>query len=69
MNTFYFFKGRVALYAILKAIGIKPGDEIIPSGFTCVVVPNAITYFGARPVYSPIYPDVSAAGSLYVRLA
>jgi perosamine synthetase len=53
-NTFYFFKGRVALYAILKAIGIKQGDEVILPGFTCVVVPNAIIYLGAKPVYIDI---------------
>lgn len=51
-----FFKGRVALYAILKAIGIKPGDEVILPGFTCVVVPNAIVYLGAKPIYVDIDP-------------
>lgn len=55
-NTFCFFKGRVALYAILKAIGIKEGNEAILPGFTCVVVPNAITYLGAKPVYVDINP-------------
>jgi perosamine synthetase len=53
-NIMYYFKGRVALYAILKAIGIKQGDEIILPGFTCVVVPNAITYLHATPVYVDI---------------
>ena len=53
-NRFYFFKGRVALYAILKSIGIGQGDEVILPGFTCVVVPNAITYLGAKPVYIDI---------------
>jgi hypothetical protein len=43
-SYFQFFKGRVALYAVLKAIGIKPGDEVILPGFTCIVVPNAIIY-------------------------
>ncbi len=56
MNTFYFFKGRVALYAILKAMSIKPGDEIILPGFTCIVVPNAITYLSATPIYVDIDP-------------
>lgn len=55
-DKFYFFKGRVALYAILKAMGIKAGDEIILPGFTCVVVPNAIIYLGAKPVYVDIDP-------------
>jgi len=51
--TFY-WKGRVALYAALKAIGIKSGDEVILPAFTCVVVPNAIIYLGATPVYVDI---------------
>lgn len=38
----------------MKAIGIKPGDEVIIPGFTCVAVPNAILYLGARPVYIDI---------------
>lgn len=53
-NRFYTFKGRVALFAILKAMGIRPGDEIVIPGFTCVVVPNTITYLGAKPIYVDI---------------
>jgi perosamine synthetase len=56
-DSFFFFKGRVALYAILKTIGIQLGDEVILPGFTCVVVPNAITYLGARPIYVDINPE------------
>ncbi len=54
MNIFFFFKGRVALYATLKAMGISQEDEVIVPGFTCVVVPNAILYCGAKPVYIDI---------------
>lgn len=54
MRAFYFFKGRVALYAILKAMGVTPGDEVILPGFTCVVVPNAVVYLGGKPVYVDI---------------
>lgn len=54
---FTFFKGRVALYAILKAMGVKHGDEVILPGFTCIVVSNAIIYLGAIPVYIDIDPD------------
>lgn len=49
-----FWKGRVALYAILKALGIGKGDEVIVEGFTCIVVPNAVIYTGARPIYVDI---------------
>jgi dTDP-4-amino-4,6-dideoxygalactose transaminase len=49
-----FWKGRVALWAILTALDIGPGDEVILPAFTCVVVPSAILYRGARPVYVDI---------------
>jgi len=55
-HIFLFWKGRVALYAILKAIGIKEGDEIILPAFTCVVAVNPIIYLGAKPVYVDIDP-------------
>lgn len=53
-NIFLFWKGRVGLYAILKAMGIKQGDEVILPAYTCVVVPNAILYLGATPIYVDI---------------
>jgi perosamine synthetase len=49
-----FAKGRVALYAILRVLDVEPGDEVILPAFTCVAVPNAILYAGARPVYVDI---------------
>lgn len=54
--AFSFWKGRVALYAILKAMGIGPGDEIIVPGYTCVMDINPIKYLGAVPVYVDIEP-------------
>lgn len=56
LEPFLFWKGRVALYAILKAIEIKEKDEIILPAFTCVVVANPIIYLGAKPVYVDIAP-------------
>jgi perosamine synthetase len=49
-----FWKGRVALYAILRALRIGAGDEVIVPAFTCVAVPNAVLYAGATPVYVDI---------------
>lgn len=49
-----FGAGRVALNAILRAMDIGPGDEVILPAYTCVVVPNAILYTGARPVFADI---------------
>ncbi len=51
-----FIKGRVALYAILRAAGIGQGDEILVPGFTCFVVAAAIGYTGARAIYYDIDP-------------
>jgi perosamine synthetase len=55
--AYSFWKGRVALYAILEALGIGSGDEIILPGFTCVVVPNSIRFVGATPKYVDIDVD------------
>jgi dTDP-4-amino-4,6-dideoxygalactose transaminase len=54
---FPFWKGRVALYAILRALHIGPGDEVIVPGYTCVMNVNPILYVGARPKYADIDPD------------
>ena len=53
-DIFLYWKGRVALFAILKAMGIQKDDEVILPAFTCVVVPNAIKYLGAKPIYVDI---------------
>ena len=51
---FTFSSGRIALYAVLHALGIKKGDEVITQAFTCVAVPNSIRWIGATPVYTDI---------------
>ena len=56
-HAYSFYKGRVALYAILKALGVSEGDTVIFPGFTCIMVPNAALYLGARPVYVDIEPQ------------
>jgi len=52
----YLWKGRIALYTLLQALGVGSGDEVILPGFSCVVVPNAILYREAIPVYADIDP-------------
>ena len=42
------------LYAILRAMGVGEGDEVIIQGYTCVVVVNAVIYLGAKPIYVDI---------------
>ncbi|MDE7432599.1 MAG: DegT/DnrJ/EryC1/StrS family aminotransferase [Lachnospiraceae bacterium] len=55
--AYTFAGGRMALYAILQALGIGKDDEVIIQGYTCCVVPKAIMYAGARPVYADITKD------------
>jgi len=56
-KAFAFWKGRVAMYAILKALEVKDGDEVILPGYTCVMDVNPIKYLGAKPVYVDIEPN------------
>jgi len=46
--------GRTALFAILTASGIEEHDEVIVQAFTCVAVPGAVSWAGARPVFVDI---------------
>jgi perosamine synthetase len=68
-HAFSFWKGRVALYAILRGIGIGKGDEVILPAFTCIVVPNAIINSGAKPVYADIAPGTYNLDPLEVEKA
>ena len=55
-SAFAFWKGRVAMYTILKCLGVGEGDEVILPGYTCVMDVNPIKYLGATPVYVDIEP-------------
>jgi dTDP-4-amino-4,6-dideoxygalactose transaminase len=52
-----FARGRVALYALLRARDIGSSDDVILPAFTCVAVANAIMYAGARPIWVDIDPS------------
>ncbi len=56
-SSITFWRGRVALYAILKAIGIGSGDCVVVPGYTCFAVPSAVCFAGAKPVYADIEPS------------
>jgi len=56
-SAFAFWKGRVALYALLRTLDVGRDDEVILPGYTCVMNVNPIKYVGARPVYVDIEPD------------
>ena len=53
-KVFFLYKGRVALYALLHEMGIGEGDQVLMPAYTCVVVPNAVLYLGAEPLYTDI---------------
>ncbi len=36
------------MFALLRAIGLKPGDEVVSPSMTWVSLPNAVSLFGAR---------------------
>lgn len=40
-----------ALYLMLLAAGVKPGDKVLTNAFTFVAVPSAIQHAGAKAVY------------------
>ncbi len=55
--AYTFGSGRGALYSILKALKIENNDEVIIQGYTCVAVPKAVMYAGAKPIYADISKD------------
>jgi perosamine synthetase len=50
-HAFSFAAARVGFYGLLRALGIGEGDEVLLQVPTHIVVANAISYTGARPVY------------------
>jgi dTDP-4-amino-4,6-dideoxygalactose transaminase len=55
--AYSFMGGRVALSAIVEALELEHGDDVLLPGYTCVVVPNSLEYAGVRPVYCDIELD------------
>lgn len=49
-----FATGREALLAVLQALNIGQGDDVIIQAYTCIVVPHAVLWSGAKPVYADI---------------
>lgn len=52
-----FMGGRIALSALISAFQLKPGDEVVIPGYTCVVVANAFLYAGIKINYCDIELD------------
>ena len=65
-HAFAFMGGRVALSACIYALNLKPGDEVILPGYTCVVVPNAFHFAGVKTVYSDIELDTYGLDASFI---
>jgi len=49
--------GTVALHLALRALDLRPGDEVIVPSFTYVATANAVKFCGAEPVFVEVSPD------------
>ena len=49
-----FSSGTAALHAVLLALHIGPGDEVIVPSFTFISTANAVLFVGAKPVFAEI---------------
>jgi perosamine synthetase len=49
--------GTAALHAALMLVGVAPGDEVITQPVTFVATSNAISYCGARPIFTDVDAD------------
>lgn len=56
ITELYYYRGRVGLYAILKALGIGAGDQVAIQAFTCLAVSEAVLASGTSPVYIDVSP-------------
>ena len=63
--AFSFNSGRSSLYAILKALNLPQGSDVLLQAFTCNAVPNPVLWAGLKPVYVDCGQDFNIdAGSL-----
>lgn len=46
--------GRASLSALLFALGVKEGDEVIVQAFSCVAVADAVLWAKAKPIFADI---------------
>ena len=49
--------GTAALHAAMRAIGVKPGDEVIVPAVTFAASANAVVYEGGTPVFADVEAD------------
>ncbi|MFC7528300.1 DegT/DnrJ/EryC1/StrS family aminotransferase [Actinoplanes sp. GCM10030250] len=56
-EVLHYYRGRVALHAILSGLGVKPGDEVVVQAYTCAAVIEPLLRLGVRPVFADIDRD------------
>lgn len=56
-EAYVFSSGRGALWALLQAAGVQPGDEVLLQAFTCVAVVEPVLWMDASPVFVDVDPD------------
>jgi dTDP-4-amino-4,6-dideoxygalactose transaminase len=49
--------GTDALTVALRALGLKPGDEVIVPSFTFIGTAGSVVWAGGRPVFADVEPD------------
>ena len=49
--------GTAALHAVMHALEIRPGDEVIVPAITFVATANAVVYCGGTPIFADVQPD------------
>jgi perosamine synthetase len=55
-GRFLFYRGRFALYSLLRSLKIGSGDEVIVQAYTCSEVVQPILELGASPVFCDTEP-------------
>src|SRR3989344_1759387 len=59
-HAFSFNSGRSTLYAILKALNLPQGSDVVLQAFTCNAVPNPVLWAGLNPIYVDVAKDFNA---------
>ncbi len=55
-NSIAVSNGTIALDLALKALDLKPGDEVVSPAFTFIATANCILYQGLRPIFADVDP-------------
>jgi len=61
--------GTAALHLLLRALGVKPGDEVIVPDLTYVATANAVAYCGGKPVFADVSEEEWTLDSAQARQA